>query len=273
MTMSYLISEAVHMSLIYMEFKTKLVKEKVVKNRKAFTLIELLVVIAVIALLLSILLPALRMAKEQGRRVVCISMFKTIGLANNIYANECKDWFVPIDDDTVFPAGWYGNQAFIGYLALVDKEAYGKNVQEMYICPSASPQTASLSPPFNRFTFGPNITGMVRKDGVNPAGGAGTGYLGLKKTEIRSPANKLMYTDSNGNYLVSVFGADYELVWDLYGDVNGDYNISGWYSVAYRHAEGANALFCDGHVDYLNKEKMFNIEREDSNNQLWMFDQ
>ena len=87
------------------------------KKRRAFTLIELLVVIAIIALLLSVLLPALRIAKEQGKRLVCKSMFKSIGLANQIYANECNEWFVPIDDDTVYPAGWYGNHAFIETVA------------------------------------------------------------------------------------------------------------------------------------------------------------
>ena len=46
-----------------------------------FTLIELLVVISIIALLLSILMPALSRVKEQGRRVVCASEVRQAGLA------------------------------------------------------------------------------------------------------------------------------------------------------------------------------------------------
>ena len=45
----------------------------IIKRKRAFTLIELLVVIAIIALLLAILMPGLRRAKELAREVVCKS--------------------------------------------------------------------------------------------------------------------------------------------------------------------------------------------------------
>ena len=53
---------------------------------RGFTLIELLVVIAVIALLMSVLLPALYKAKEQAKRVVCSSLIHQTGLALGAYA-------------------------------------------------------------------------------------------------------------------------------------------------------------------------------------------
>ena len=55
---------------------------------KGFTLIELLVVIAVIALLLALLFPALRSAREQCHRVVCLSNLKQLTLAWTAYADE-----------------------------------------------------------------------------------------------------------------------------------------------------------------------------------------
>ena len=55
---------------------------------KGFTLIELLVVIAVIAVLMAILMPALQRAREQGKRVSCMSNLKQLQLAWTMYADD-----------------------------------------------------------------------------------------------------------------------------------------------------------------------------------------
>src|SRR5690606_36091558 len=59
--------------------------------RSAFTLIELLVVIAIIALLISILSPALACARAESRRAVCFSNIRTLVIAFNNYASEFQD--------------------------------------------------------------------------------------------------------------------------------------------------------------------------------------
>ncbi len=66
-------------------------------KRTAFTLIELLVVIAIIAILMAVLLPALNVAKEQGRGISCTSNQKSLSLAYIMYAGEndgsvCGGW-------------------------------------------------------------------------------------------------------------------------------------------------------------------------------------
>jgi prepilin-type N-terminal cleavage/methylation domain-containing protein len=87
------------------------------KHKHAFTLIELLVVVAIIALLLSILLPSLAGAREQGKKAKCLSNLKNLGSAVYQYANEDRaEQIIPIHENMVKStdywlwrtANWFG---------------------------------------------------------------------------------------------------------------------------------------------------------------------
>jgi prepilin-type N-terminal cleavage/methylation domain-containing protein/prepilin-type processing-associated H-X9-DG protein len=71
--------------------------------RRAFTLIELLVVIAIIALLLSVIIPSLKKAKQLTRRTICLSNMRQMGIALQCYRMEWSDKLPPstchLDDD------------------------------------------------------------------------------------------------------------------------------------------------------------------------------
>ncbi len=79
--------------------------------RSGFTLIELLVVVAVIAILLAILLPALRKAGVLTKRIACQSNLKQIAVAWNMYLEDNDGLFYQAGNGNVLYGGWTGCQS------------------------------------------------------------------------------------------------------------------------------------------------------------------
>src|SRR4051794_23796578 len=73
-------------------------------TRRAFTLIELLVVIGIIALLMAMLLPALRVANEQARSLQCLNNLRELGVAAQIYVQRNHGYYPPAYNETLSDA-------------------------------------------------------------------------------------------------------------------------------------------------------------------------
>ena len=112
-----------------------------VPKRRAFTLIELLVVIAVIALLLSVITPALRKAKDFAKAMVCSSNIRQMSLGFILYAEDNNGKTMRF----VHTPGRYWIHEIAPYLGddylQTDTVSGKKSVMKVALCPKTRPRT------------------------------------------------------------------------------------------------------------------------------------
>lgn len=204
-----------------------------VQGSKAFTLVELLVVIGIIAMLISILLPALSRARIAAVRVQCLSNHRQVALGVFQYTADNRGTLPPAfrtNTEPVFGTyPWYAKR-YVGQYIGNHKENTTDNDSAIGVCPALGAK-ASWD----------DIVGIA----VNECWDNGFGWGTNKVTSIRDTARTLLLVDvardANGkSYLFEQF-------------YKGDAGTRSWSGsgrvVAYRHGKQTVASFADGHAE------------------------
>jgi len=226
-----------------------------VGGNSGFTLIELLVVIAIIAILAALLLPTLSRAKAAGLRVKCVSNLHQLGSALRLY----------VDDFQKFPTFVHG------YWLVANRRTdfwderllpYAGQNQAVFMCPANVLARGNSSTNWLWYaprlcpneSYGYNVMGGV--EGMLNAGGfflglggqlpAGNSMLRVPDPSLRPMPESYVVAPAE---MVAI--ADYDPR-DTDDDGDGDLHPEDLFRAGLkgRHTHGANAVFCDAHVEY-----------------------
>jgi len=239
--------------------------------KQQFTLIELLVVIAIIAILASLLLPALGRAKAMAKRTACTNNLRQVYVSSVLFADDhderlAKQNWNPPDPAPGGSCHYFAFLIYGGYLPNDDPHTigwypnnYGKDIYlctQVGICPAVSELTgydnhcyhpdyliSGTVPPewigvyhsFQYHVFSYGITawlGWGNQYEVNAYDTVAARPLG------KTPEDRFLMTD----------GSNHGLIWDdgWWTSTNGD----GVRRSEPRHSEGMNCLFAGGHVQW-----------------------
>jgi len=213
-------------------------------TRRGFTIIELLVVVGIIAVLVGLILPAIKAARESSRGVVCLSNLRQLALAASAYAINHGGFYPPSAYDGEDATNYYG---YTWDFTLVLTKATGvRSIRPGLLwadqgdgriqqCPSFDGRSNTLMDPYTGYNYNYSFIGR---------GKAGsTFYPPARLAQVKSPTRTALFGDGQyaqgaNKYMRSPLTSSFDTFGGRTAGTQG-----------FRHRRKTNVAFADSHAE------------------------